>query len=103
MDRATNFTAPADRLFCAVELSKNSWLFLHHHVRLHAERRHGRSRIAYADAAGSTLARRRQVYLGGVTSGIEMALRVVADVADLEKARKIQLQSEYNRAPPFSG
>jgi transposase len=26
MDRATNFTAPADRLFCAVELSKNSWL-----------------------------------------------------------------------------
>ena len=24
MDRAT--TAPADRLFCAVELSKNSWL-----------------------------------------------------------------------------
>jgi len=26
MDRAANFTAPADRLFCAVELSKNSWL-----------------------------------------------------------------------------
>jgi len=26
MDRATNITAPADRLFCAVELSKNSWL-----------------------------------------------------------------------------
>src|SRR5262245_31163345 len=26
MDRATNSTAPADRLFCAVELSKNSWL-----------------------------------------------------------------------------
>jgi len=26
MDRATNSTAPADRLLCAVELSKNSWL-----------------------------------------------------------------------------
>jgi hypothetical protein len=26
MDRATNTTAPADRLVCAVELSKNSWL-----------------------------------------------------------------------------
>jgi hypothetical protein len=26
MDRETNSTAPADRLFCAVELSKNSWL-----------------------------------------------------------------------------
>jgi transposase len=26
MDRATNSTAPANRLFCAVELSKNSWL-----------------------------------------------------------------------------
>src|SRR5262249_16548260 len=26
MDRATNSTAPADRLFCAVELSKKSWL-----------------------------------------------------------------------------
>jgi transposase len=26
MDRGTNSTAPADRLFCAVELSKNSWL-----------------------------------------------------------------------------
>jgi transposase len=26
MNRATNSTAPADRLFCALELSKNSWL-----------------------------------------------------------------------------
>src|SRR5262245_3439883 len=26
MDRATNSTAPADRVFCAVELSKNSCL-----------------------------------------------------------------------------
>jgi transposase len=26
MDRATNSTAPADRLFCAIELSKKSWL-----------------------------------------------------------------------------
>ena len=40
---------------------------------------------------------------GGVTSGIDMALRVVADVAGEETARKIQLQIEYDPAPPFPG
>jgi hypothetical protein len=26
MDRVTTSTSPADRLYCAIELSKNSWL-----------------------------------------------------------------------------
>jgi len=40
---------------------------------------------------------------GGVTSGIDMALRVVGDIAGEETARKIQLQIEYDPAPPFTG
>jgi cyclohexyl-isocyanide hydratase len=40
---------------------------------------------------------------GGVTSGIDMALRVAADVAGEETAQKIQLAIEYDPAPPFKG
>jgi cyclohexyl-isocyanide hydratase len=40
---------------------------------------------------------------GGVTSGIDMALRVVGDVAGVDVARKIQLAIEYDPAPPFAG
>lgn len=40
---------------------------------------------------------------GGVTSGIDMALRVVGDIAGEDVARKIQLQLEYDPAPPFAG
>ena len=40
---------------------------------------------------------------GGVTSGIDMALRVVGDIAGVETAQKIQLQMEYDPAPPFAG
>lgn len=40
---------------------------------------------------------------GGVTSGIDMALRVVADVAGATTAQKIQLAIEYDPAPPFPG
>jgi cyclohexyl-isocyanide hydratase len=40
---------------------------------------------------------------GGVTSGIDMALRVVGDIAGKETAQKIQLQLEYDPAPPFPG
>lgn len=40
---------------------------------------------------------------GGVTSGIDMALRVVADAAGESTARKIQLAVEYDPAPPFPG
>lgn len=40
---------------------------------------------------------------GGVTSGIDMALRVVADLAGRDTAQRIQLQIEYDPAPPFPG
>ncbi len=40
---------------------------------------------------------------GGVTSGIDMALRVVGDVAGIDVARRIQLAIEYDPAPPFVG
>lgn len=40
---------------------------------------------------------------GGVTSGIDMALKVVADVAGESVARKIQLAIEYDPKPPFEG
>jgi cyclohexyl-isocyanide hydratase len=40
---------------------------------------------------------------GGVTSGIDMALKVVADAAGETTARAIQLGIEYDPAPPFPG
>ncbi|WP_084736421.1 DJ-1/PfpI family protein [Cystobacter ferrugineus] len=40
---------------------------------------------------------------GGVTAGIDMALRVVASVLDQEAAEQIQLQLEYAPEPPFVG
>src|SRR5262249_16496014 len=39
----------------------------------------------------------------GVTSGIDMALRVVADIVGEETARKIQLAIEYDPPPPCPG
>jgi len=38
---------------------------------------------------------------GGVTSGIDFALAVVAHLAGADQARQIQLQMEYDPAPPF--
>lgn len=38
---------------------------------------------------------------GGVTAGIDMALRVVAELQGEETARLIQLQIEYDPDPPF--
>lgn len=38
---------------------------------------------------------------GGVTAGIDMALRVVAEVAGEDVAQQIQLQIEYDPEPPF--
>lgn len=40
---------------------------------------------------------------GGVTSGIDAAFKVVADVAGEDTARSIQLLIEYDPAPPFPG
>jgi cyclohexyl-isocyanide hydratase len=39
----------------------------------------------------------------GVTSGIDMALLMVADIVGEQTARKIQLAIEYDPAPPFPG
>jgi cyclohexyl-isocyanide hydratase len=38
---------------------------------------------------------------GGVTSGIDFALSIVAALADEPTARKIQLGIEYDPNPPF--
>jgi len=38
---------------------------------------------------------------GGVTAGIDFALTLVAEIAGVETARKIQLLLEYDPAPPF--
>jgi cyclohexyl-isocyanide hydratase len=38
---------------------------------------------------------------GGVTAGIDMAFRVVAEIAGEEAAKSIQLQLEYDPEPPF--
>lgn len=40
---------------------------------------------------------------GGVTSGIDFALTVIAAVAGEETAKSIQLALEYDPAPPFAG
>jgi cyclohexyl-isocyanide hydratase len=43
------------------------------------------------------------VTAGGVTSGIDFALTLIAREADEETARMIQLALEYDPAPPFAG
>jgi cyclohexyl-isocyanide hydratase len=40
---------------------------------------------------------------GGVTSGIDAALRVVGDIEGEDRARMVQLALEYDPAPPFEG
>ena len=40
---------------------------------------------------------------GGVTSGIDAALRVVGDIEGEDRARMVQLALEYDPAPPFDG
>ena len=38
---------------------------------------------------------------GGITAGIDMALRVAAVIAGDEVAQQLQLQIEYDPEPPF--
>jgi cyclohexyl-isocyanide hydratase len=38
---------------------------------------------------------------GGVTAGIDFALTIAAEIAGAEAAQRIQLQIEYDPAPPF--
>lgn len=40
---------------------------------------------------------------GGVTAGIDFALRLAAALRSEREAKSIQLQIEYNPAPPFAG
>lgn len=44
---------------------------------------------------------RNRITGGGVTAGIDFALRLVATLRTEDEARLIQLQMEYNPAPPF--
>ena len=45
---------------------------------------------------------RNRITGGGVTAGIDTALRIIAEAAGREVAEGIQLQIEYDPAPPFS-
>lgn len=40
---------------------------------------------------------------GGVTSGIDAALKVVGDIEGIDVAQRIQLMIEYDPAPPYAG
>ena len=44
---------------------------------------------------------RNRITGGGVTSGIDCALVIAAELAGADAAKKIQLMIEYNPAPPF--
>ena len=66
---------------------------------------------AYTDllpAVGATFEKARVVWdgnvitAGGVTSGIDFALRIVAGIAGDDVAQSIQLGIEYDPAPPFN-
>lgn len=46
---------------------------------------------------------RNRITGAGVTSGIDFALSLAASVFGKERARKVQLQMEYDPQPPFSG
>jgi cyclohexyl-isocyanide hydratase len=65
---------------------------------------------AYTDLlprVGATFEKARVVWdgnvvtAGGVTSGIDFALRIVAEIAGDDVAQTIQLSIEYDPAPPF--
>lgn len=43
------------------------------------------------------------VTAGGVTSGIDFALELIAIIAGEDTAKSVQLSLEYNPAPPFAG
>jgi cyclohexyl-isocyanide hydratase len=46
---------------------------------------------------------RNRVTGGGVTAGIDFGLRLIAEVFGQERAKLVQLQMEYDPAPPFMG
>jgi cyclohexyl-isocyanide hydratase len=50
---------------------------------------------------GRVVVDRNRITGGGVTAGIDFALRLVAEIAGEETAKAIQLGLEYDPAPPF--
>ncbi|MGH7435792.1 MAG: DJ-1/PfpI family protein, partial [Polyangiaceae bacterium] len=44
---------------------------------------------------------RNRITAGGVTSGIDFGLRILAELAGEETAKRVQLALEYDPAPPF--
>jgi cyclohexyl-isocyanide hydratase len=52
-------------------------------------------------APGRVVVDRNRITGGGVTAGIDFALRLVAEIAGEDLARAIQLGLEYDPAPPF--
>src|SRR3954470_21958228 len=50
---------------------------------------------------GRVVVDRNRITGGGVTAGIDFALRLAAELAGEDVARSIQLSLEYNPAPPF--
>jgi cyclohexyl-isocyanide hydratase len=52
-------------------------------------------------APGRVVVDRNRITGGGVTAGIDFALRLVAELAGDELAKMIQLGLEYDPAPPF--
>ena len=61
-----------------------------------------RRSTSFAARAGAQVVRDGNVFTsGGVTSGIDFAFRIVAELAGPEVAQAIQLGIEYDPAPPF--
>ena len=50
---------------------------------------------------GRVVSDRGRITAGGVTSGIDLGLRIAAEVAGEDVAKAIQLSMEYDPAPPF--
>lgn len=60
-------------------------------------------RVGARHAPGRVVTDGTTITAGGVTSGIDFALTVIAAVAGEEVARTVQLALEYDPAPPFAG
>lgn len=50
---------------------------------------------------GACRARRQRLHWGGVSTGIDFALSIIAELAGPEVAQAIQLGIEYDPSPPF--
>lgn len=53
-------------------------------------------------APGRVVVDRNRITGGGVTAGIDFGLTIVTEVAGEERAKAVQLEIEYDPAPPFA-